>query len=491
MTTHARSEHLSATAIDFGLTPAEQADVADHLATCQTCRALAAGYRADASALRAIAFVGPPARVRQAVLGAAALPATRTIKPWKLLAAAALLLATLIGAAAAIGAWNSRPTLVVVVPIASPSAGPSATAAPSADHTPKPSPPAVAAVEPTGALLFVRGVAAESDRNGSAWIVPAAGGPPLNLGPAIEASWASDGRSIHLVSQDAKCVPTLTTLSVDGQARAVIRTGLHSEDGAFAWSPDGRQIVFIRYHNGPPGGSCGSQGGTYPADAVVQDIVAMNADGSGQHVLVPKVWLSRPITWSPDGTTIAYVNTITDQSSLLDPVLVRIADGTRTSLATAPLDGVGIPRWSPDGSRLALTLFIDGVRHIGVLTIDGATLRDLGSGDDHAQEPAWSPDGASIAVAFDIASPDGTLNPGGIAIHAADGTGRQELSLPDIQSMSEPPGWSPDGTWLAYVRTAGKGGGSDGIALVDAQGSARREMPDTAGAQWVTWQPAP
>ena len=266
--------------------------------------------------------------------------------------------------------------------------------------------------------------------------------------------------------------------------------GLRVDDAAFAWSPDGRQVVFIRWHNGPPPGSCGSQGGTVAEDAALQDVIVMNADGTDQRVLVPKVWLSRPITWSPDGTLIAYANTITNASSLLDPVVVRVADGLRTPLTSTPLDGVSVPRWSPDGTQLAFTTFIGAVKHIGIITVDGARLRDLGSGDDHAEEPAWSPDGTSIAVAFDVVSPDSTLNPGGIAIHAADGGSRRELRLPDVQSLSEPPTWSSEGTWLGYVRTAAQGGGSGGIALVAVDGSVGRELADTVGAQWVSWQPS-
>lgn len=482
MTTHPRFDELAAAAIDFGLTSAEEADVANHLATCRACRALAAAYRTDATALHEIAFADAPARVRSAVLAATARSATRTIQPWKLLAAAALLIGALIGAALAIGAWNSRPTLVETIPVVPPSANPATTPVPNSS---------VMAVEPFGDFLFFRGVAQEGERNGSAWVAPTAGGPPVRLGPATEASWAADGRSIHLVSQDDRCVPTLTTVSIDGQVRDTVRKGLRVEDAAFAWSPDGRQVVFIRWHNGPPPGSCGSQGGLVAADDAIQDVIAMNADGTGQHVLVSMVWLSRPITWSPDGTRIAYTNTITDSSSLLDPVLVRAADGQRIPLTTTPLDGVSIPRWSPDGTQLAFMTFIERIKHIGVITVDGARLRDLGSGDDHAQEPAWSPDGTSIAVAFDIASPDGTLNPGGIAIHTAGGDGRREVTLPDVQSMSEPPAWSPDGTWLAYIRTATDGTGSAGIGLVALDGAAHRELADTAGAQWVAWQPAP
>ena len=158
MTTHSRFEQIIARAIDFSLTPAEQAGIADHLATCSTCRAMAAGYRSDASALRSMAFAEPPARVRSAVLVAAARPAARMIEPWKLLAAAALLLAALTGAAAAVGAWNTRPALVVVVPSASPSSQPNATPAPSpsavepsAEPTPF-APPAATCPSPASAV---------------------------------------------------------------------------------------------------------------------------------------------------------------------------------------------------------------------------------------------------------------------------------------------------------------------------------------------------
>lgn len=352
--------------------------------------------------------------------------------------------------------------------------------------------PSTPPVAPAGDLLFMRSPEPYGEFNGSAWVAPAAGGPPLDLGPAIEAFWAADGQSVHLVSQDAMCVPRLTTLSLDGHVRDVVRKGLRSEDGAFAWSPDGRQIVFSRFHNGPPPRSCGSQGGTYGSDALVADLVVMNADGTDQRVLVPMVWPSRPITWSPDGTQIAFANAIGDLSqNLLGPVLVRVADGVRTPLTAAPLEGMSSPRWSPDGTRLAFLFYVAEVKHFGIITVERAKLRDLGAGDDYAQQPAWSPDGVTIAAAFEIAT-DGTLHPGGIVVHQADGSGRRELVLADVDVYSSP-AWSPDGTWLAYIRTAGQGSGvgGRGIALVNIDGTARREVAETAGAQWVAWQPAP
>ena len=388
---------------------------------------------------------------------------------------------------------SPSPTESGVPPTATTAPIPDLTAAATVPLTPGRS-PSGELVEPTGDLLFFRGSRVEGGQIGSAWVAPLAGGPPFQLGPAIEASWAADGRSIHLVSRDDNCVPKLTTVSVDQLPHVsnVIGEGLRSLDDAFAWSPDGAQVVFLRYHNGAPPRMCGSQGGTYESDAVVQDMILMNADGTDKHVLVPMVWPQRPITWSPDGTWIAFANEAGgyDGTSLRDTVVVRAADGEQSLLTSAPREGMSSPRWSPDGTRLAFGFSVEGVNHFGIITVGGATLLDLGGGADYAHEFSSSPDGEAVATAFDAVT-DGILTSGGILIYRTDGSGRRALSLTDVQTFSEPPAWSPDGGWLAYVRTAGQQGGWGGIALVRTDGSSRRELPETAGAEWVVWQPAP
>ena len=104
MTTHTGFERLVATAVDFTLRPRERSVLDEHLATCSSCRAMAIGFRADASALRDIAFVPPPPRVRVAVLAAAARPVGWTVEPWKVLLAAVVLFAALVGTTIAAGA---------------------------------------------------------------------------------------------------------------------------------------------------------------------------------------------------------------------------------------------------------------------------------------------------------------------------------------------------------------------------------------------------
>jgi anti-sigma factor RsiW len=104
MTTHAGFERLIATAVDFTLAPRERSELEEHLASCAACRSMADGYRADASALRGIAFVEPPPGIRVAVLAMASRPFALRIVPWKILLAAALLLATLVATTFAVGA---------------------------------------------------------------------------------------------------------------------------------------------------------------------------------------------------------------------------------------------------------------------------------------------------------------------------------------------------------------------------------------------------
>ncbi len=136
MIDHARTETLIASSIDFALPADAQAELADHLATCAACQSLNAAYRSDAAGLRAIAYVEPPARVRSALKAAAVRPARRTIEPWKLLVAAALLLIAFLGVATAIGGLKAAPQLGVVAPSAGPSAKPAA--APVASATGRP-----------------------------------------------------------------------------------------------------------------------------------------------------------------------------------------------------------------------------------------------------------------------------------------------------------------------------------------------------------------
>lgn len=168
MIDHTRANDLAAVAIDFDLTPLERDELATHMATCPACRRVADGYRRDAESLRAIAFAFPPTDIRSAVLATAARSVPRASTHWRLLAAAALLLLA-IGAALAVGAWTTRPSLVVVTPSSAPSPSsvvPSPVALAFAPPTPVCSPPATEVTMPE-VNVAVRGAGVVATRGSS------------------------------------------------------------------------------------------------------------------------------------------------------------------------------------------------------------------------------------------------------------------------------------------------------------------------------------
>ncbi len=103
------------------------------------------------------------------------------------------------------------------------------------------------------------------------------------------------------------------------------------------------------------------------------------------------------------------------------------------------------PVWSPDGSRIALSVPEGSGHAIAVVNADGSNLRVLTEGGLY-NLPTWSPDGAQIAFSFGD----------GIIVMNADGSNRRtvlrRLAGDEYRKMS----WSPDGSRIAFASTRGK-----------------------------------
>jgi eukaryotic-like serine/threonine-protein kinase len=106
------------------------------------------------------------------------------------------------------------------------------------------------------------------------------------------------------------------------------------------------------------------------------------------------------------------------------------------------------PRLSPDGRKLAATIFVLGTSRGDIwlydLSRDVRTRFTFKSG--RATAPVWSPDGSQIAFA---AAREGHL---GIYARASSGAG-DDVTLLEEQYAPIPTSWSPDGRFLAYFRT--------------------------------------
>ena len=147
------------------------------------------------------------------------------------------------------------------------------------------------------------------------------------------------------------------------------------------------------------------------------------------------------LSFSRDGQWIAYV-------SFPDGTLWRCKlDGSERLQLTYPPFYVSLPRWSPDGKEVAFFSLTSGKpSKIYLVSNDGGAVRELLPEDDHPEgDPYWSPDGTALVF-------------GGLYGSAAPGIRILDLkthhlsALPGSQQLFSPR-WSPDGKYMAAIRS--------------------------------------
>ncbi len=163
-------------------------------------------------------------------------------------------------------------------------------------------------------------------------------------------------------------------------------------------SPDGSKIALV---------IADSNGDPHVTDAATEDgeLWIANADGSGLKKLTDDHVEEGLVGWTPDGTRLTYAsNQITDRDRHRTLYTMAL-DGTVRPLLPPGWDADSYS-WSPDGSTLA---FIghdrgndsDGCRtrsEVYVMPADGSSAPVVLTQDElWEQDPVWSPDGSKIA----------------------------------------------------------------------------------------------
>ncbi|HEV2115489.1 MAG TPA: protein kinase, partial [Terriglobales bacterium] len=111
------------------------------------------------------------------------------------------------------------------------------------------------------------------------------------------------------------------------------------------------------------------------------------------------------------------------------------------------------PALSPDGSRLAYSLFDGGKSDIWVLDLKRQARTRITFGPRRQENPVWTPDGKAI-IYSSIRVPGGLQH---MYKKAADGTGGEETILETKNTLQIPISVSRDGRYLAYLFNEGKG----------------------------------
>jgi hypothetical protein len=286
----------------------------------------------------------------------------------------------------------------------------------------------------------------------------------LNLAPA----WSPDGARVAWLRSDGHEYPGIWVAGADGSGRRKLADTVFpfgSAETTLSWSPDGARLYATR-----PGFIRGA--------AQYNDLWAF-APAAGRWTRLTEGLRARDPHPSPDGRTLALVTAErgTTRLALLDlaaPVPVR--DPARLRFLSEPAaDQYFAPRWSPDGSRIAVGVRLPGgAGEIRVLDPAGRVLARTPAGPAAIGAPAWSPDGREVLFSADRT---GIFNV--FAWTPATGGLRQ---LTDAVGGVFCPAPSPDGRTLALVEYTERGYDLGTLDLA-ALRPGRLVAPDAAGDQ--------
>jgi Tol biopolymer transport system component len=248
-----------------------------------------------------------------------------------------------------------------------------------------------------------------------------------------EPAWSPDGRTIayaHLPQDSAELALgsspyQIWLIDVDGSNKRFVAPG-NSVD----WSPDGKKLVI-------------SDGRIFTIDLETKEVT-----------MVERYYKGVSPAWSPDGSTIAYTNSI--------------CSGDTCGVWFSSVDGVnkqyvikfgGFPTWSPDGQILYYVL--GGTEQIWGYYIDSHERKTVldGPRGDLVRHPAISPDGQTLAWENHVQIMIMDLQTGAKKQLTKEGGGT--------------PCWSPDGSKIVYTKADGYNGH---VWIMDADGSSERQL---------------
>jgi Tol biopolymer transport system component/DNA-binding winged helix-turn-helix (wHTH) protein len=201
-----------------------------------------------------------------------------------------------------------------------------------------------AAVSPDGKFIAY---VIEDEKEQSLWLKNIPTGSDTQILPPVEktvianVTFSPDGNYIFYGSLAGAKAAIFQLPVLGGRPKKI----LADYAGPISFSPDGKQLTFIRFSS---------------TNEETASIVIVNTDGTDERILAsskrPNIFL-RSAVWSPDGKQIACValNSVEDQAV----VVLRVGDGAISPVPSPSWSYIGQVAWRPDGNSFLVIVTDD------------------------------------------------------------------------------------------------------------------------------------
>ncbi len=319
--------------------------------------------------------------------------------------------------------------------------------------------------------------ALDENQNSQLILQPASGGEPTWITEEFNIWYLAvspDDSKVVFAADNGANGSEIWSWEVESDRLTILLDCENAYCSEFAWSPDGRGLLYSRLDFDPEINPASVQSIWW------LDLDTLESEALFQDSLTPGF----SPRWSPDGQWLSYTS--------INPLEIKFYHMETRESQTLP-SGLGYPAvWSPDSSQVILQDLNWG--ELGYLNklysydLEKEWLTMLAYGQNYDESyPAWSPDGQWLAVVRrawvgDMPEPENQV----WIIHP-DGTDARQMTDTKSTTYGQP-AWSPDSRYLVFdYRTVLEEGIESGIMLLDIQAGEVITLAETGNRPaWLT-----
>jgi TolB protein len=180
--------------------------------------------------------------------------------------------------------------------------------------------------------------------------------------------------------------------------------------------------------------------------------------------------------WSPDGSKIALTLSKDGNPEIY---VISASDGSIVKRITNDKAIDTSPAWSPDGSQLAFVSDRNGGPQIFVVSSSGGGAKQVSHNGSYNTTPTWSPKAGKHIIAYT------TRDGGTYDIVALDLDAKATIRITQNEGSNEEPTFSPNGRAIAFARAG------QGVFIANADGTGKAVKVWSGAVTGIDWGPAP